>query len=68
MTASVPIRASFKSPLTSRAGLYMTMPSAGQAQRFLAVYGPMAQHFRPRCHLLPAPIYRQEMRQRFRTW
>jgi putative transposase len=37
--------------------------SAGQAQRFLAAYGPIAQHFRPRRHLLPAPIYRQEMRQ-----
>jgi hypothetical protein len=29
--------------------------SAGQAQRFLATYGPIAQHFRPRRHLLPAP-------------
>jgi putative transposase len=42
--------------------------SAGQAQRFLAAYGPSAQHFRPRRHLLPAPIYRQELRQRFQTW
>jgi hypothetical protein len=29
MTASVPIRAVFKSPLTLRAGPYMTMPSIG---------------------------------------
>src|ERR671923_671650 len=42
--------------------------SPGHAQRFLAAYGPIAQHFRPRRHLLPASIYRQEMRQRFRTW
>jgi putative transposase len=42
--------------------------SAGQAQRFLSAYDPIAQHFRPRRHLLPAPSYRQEMRQRFRTW
>jgi putative transposase len=31
-------------------------------------YGPIAQHFRPRRHLLPAPIYREEMRQRFQSW
>jgi putative transposase len=42
--------------------------SAGQAQRFLAAYGPIAQHFRPRRHLLPTSIYRQEMRQRCQTW
>jgi putative transposase len=42
--------------------------SAGQAQRFLAAYGPIAQHFRPRRHLLPAPEYRQEMAQRFQIW
>jgi len=42
--------------------------SPGQAQRFLAAYGLIAQHFRPRRHLLPAPVYRQEMRQLFHTW
>jgi putative transposase len=42
--------------------------SPGQAQRFLAAYGPIAQYFRPRRHLLPAPVYRQEMQQRFDTW
>ena len=36
--------------------------SPGQAQRFLSAYGPIAQHFRPRRHLLAAPAYRQEMR------
>ena len=42
--------------------------SPGHAQRFLSAYGPIASHFRPRRHLLPAPVYRQEMRQRFEVW
>jgi putative transposase len=42
--------------------------SPGHAQRFLAAYGPIDSHFRPRRHLLPAPVYRQEMRQRFQAW
>jgi putative transposase len=42
--------------------------SPGQAQRFLAAYGLIAQHFRPRRHRLSAADYRQEMRRRFATW
>jgi putative transposase len=42
--------------------------SPRHAQRFLSAYGPITQHFRPRRHLLPASVYRQEMRQRFHTW
>jgi putative transposase len=42
--------------------------SPGHAQRFLSAYGPMAQHLRPRCRLLPAAKYRREMQQRFLTW
>ncbi len=42
--------------------------SAGHAQRFLSAYGPIAQHFRPRRHLLSAADYRQEMRNRFASW
>ena len=42
--------------------------SPGHAQRFLAAYGPIAQHFRPRRHLLSAHAYRQEMVQRFQSW
>src|SRR6185312_12481146 len=42
--------------------------SAGHAQRFLSAYGPIAQPFRPRRHLLSAPEYRKEMRQRFASW
>jgi putative transposase len=39
--------------------------SPGHAQRFLSAYEPIAQHFRPRRHLLSTPAYRQEMAQRF---
>jgi putative transposase len=42
--------------------------SPGHAQRFLSAYGPIAQHFRPRRHLLSAADYRQEMRNRFERW
>ena len=42
--------------------------SPEQAQRFLAVFGPICNHFRPRRHLLPAAHYRQEMQSRFRAW
>ena len=42
--------------------------SAGQAQRFLSAYGPMAQHFQPRRHLLSAPAYREEIRNRCEHW
>ncbi|HEX9868667.1 MAG TPA: DDE-type integrase/transposase/recombinase, partial [Candidatus Tectomicrobia bacterium] len=42
--------------------------SPGQARRFLAADGPIAQHFRPRRHRLSALAYRQEMRHRFDIW
>jgi putative transposase len=42
--------------------------SPGHAQRFLSAYGPIAQHFRPRRHRLPAPESRQQMAQQFQTW
>ena len=42
--------------------------SPGHAQRFLAAYGPIAQHSRPRPHLLSAPAYRHEMSHRFESW
>jgi putative transposase len=42
--------------------------SPGHAQRFLAAYGPITQHFRLRRHRLPAPEYRQQMAQQFQTW
>ena len=42
--------------------------SPGHAQRFLSAYGPIAQHFRPRRHLLSAPEYRDQMQQKFEMW
>jgi putative transposase len=42
--------------------------SAGHAQRFLAAYGLIARHFRPRRHRLSAPLYRQVMAHRFQSW
>jgi putative transposase len=42
--------------------------SPGHAQRFLSAYGPLAQHFRPRRHVLSASEYRQAMRHRFERW
>jgi putative transposase len=42
--------------------------SPGHAQRFLAAYGPIAQHFRPRRHRFSARAYREEMRRRFHIW
>jgi putative transposase len=42
--------------------------SPGHAQRFLAAYGPIAQHFRLRRHLFPVSQYRQAMGNRFHTW
>jgi putative transposase len=42
--------------------------SPGHAQRFLSASGPIAQHFRPGRHRLPAPAYRQAMALRFQSW
>jgi putative transposase len=42
--------------------------SPGHAQRFLAAYGLIAQHFRPRRHLLSASACRDEMKNRFERW
>src|SRR5215813_9038464 len=42
--------------------------SAEHAQRFLSAYGPIAQHFRSRGHLLPASAYREEMTNRSASW
>ncbi|HEY8598463.1 MAG TPA: IS6 family transposase [Thermomicrobiales bacterium] len=42
--------------------------SPGHAQRFLAAYGPIAAHFRPRRHRLAAAAYRATRAERFATW
>jgi putative transposase len=55
-------------PTRQRERRMQGLKSAGHAPRFLAAYGPIAQHFRPRRHLLSAPVYRQEMKQRLQIW
>ncbi len=40
----------------------------GQAQRFLAAYGPIASHCRPRRHRLTAAEYRETRTARCATW
>ncbi len=40
----------------------------GHAQRFLAAYGPIASHCRPRRHRLAAPAYRATRTARFAIW
>jgi putative transposase len=42
--------------------------SPGPAQRFLAAYGPIAQHCRPRRHRLSAAEYRRAMAPRVQIW
>lgn len=42
--------------------------SPGHAQRFLAAYGPIASHFRPRRHRLTATAYRRQRAEAFATW
>jgi putative transposase len=55
-------------PTRARERRLQRCTSPGQAQRCLSAYGPIAQHFRPPRHLLAAPAYRQDMRQRVQTW
>jgi len=55
-------------PTRQRESRMQGFTSAGHAQRFLSAYGPIAHHVRPRRHLLSAPEYRQEIRQRFASW
>jgi putative transposase len=55
-------------PTRERERRMQRFKSPGHVQRFLFAYGPMAQHFRPRWHLLPTSEYRQEMRNRFESW
>jgi putative transposase len=55
-------------PTRQRERRMQRFKSTGHAQRFLAAYGPIAQHFRPRRHRLSAHDYRREMAQRFQSW
>ncbi|WP_242042243.1 hypothetical protein [Leptolyngbya sp. FACHB-541] len=42
--------------------------SPRQAQRFLAAFGPIRDHFYPKQHQLAAQRYREQMRQRIEDW
>ncbi len=42
--------------------------SSGHARRFLAAYGPIASHCRPRRHRLTAAVYRETRTACFQTW
>jgi putative transposase len=55
-------------PTRQREHTMRRFKSPGHAQRFLAAYGPIASHFRPRRHRLRARHYRQEIIQRFQSW
>jgi putative transposase len=55
-------------PTRQRERRTQRLKSAGHAQRFLAAYGPIASHCRPRRHRLSALAYCQAMKQRFRRW
>jgi putative transposase len=55
-------------PTRQRERRMQGVKAAGPAQRFLAAYGPIAQHFRPRRHRFSAPEYRQVMRERYQVW
>ncbi len=55
-------------PTRVREKVMRRFKSAGQAQRFLSVFGIIASHFRPRRHLLTAGRYRAEMQLRFAAW
>jgi hypothetical protein len=47
---------------------YAVRKSPGHAQRFLAAFGPLSDHFRPRRHRLKASDYRVLMQARFHIW
>jgi putative transposase len=55
-------------PTRQRERTMRRFKSAGHAQRFLAVFGPISSHFRPRRHRLRIHNYRREMTQRFQLW
>ncbi len=48
-------------PVRQRERRMQGFKSSGHAQRFLAAYGPIAQHFRPRRHRLHTPKFRPKM-------
>ena len=55
-------------PTRQRERRMQRFKSPEQAQRFCEVHGILAAHFRPKRHLLPAVLYREERDKRFHTW
>jgi putative transposase len=55
-------------PTRQRERTMRRFTSAGHAQCFLSAHDPILSHFRPRRHLLPARVYRQEMAHRRQIW
>jgi len=55
-------------PTRQRARRMGRFQSPGYAQRFLAAYGPLAAHFRPRRHRLAAATDHETRDQRCATW
>lgn len=54
-------------PTRQRERRLQRFKSPGQAQRFLSVYGPIAQHFRPYRQQFSVPVYRHELKNRFQS-
>jgi putative transposase len=55
-------------PTRVREKVMRRFKSAGQAQRFLSVQGPIRQHFRPKRHKMTASVYRAQIQIQFKTW
>jgi putative transposase len=55
-------------PTRRRERVLQRFKSAEHAQDFLASFGPISDHFRPRRHLFPAPEYHQLLQTRFAEW
>jgi putative transposase len=55
-------------PTRTRERRMRRFKSPGQAQRFLAAFGPIRDRFHPKQHELSAKRYRQQLRQRIEDW
>lgn len=55
-------------PTRQRERAMRRFKSAGHAQRFLAAFGPIREHFCPRRHLLSAAAYRDIRQERLQIW
>ena len=55
-------------PTRRRERVLQRFKFAEYAQQFLAPFGPISDHFRPRRHLLSAPEYHQLLQTHFAEW